>query len=192
MTLTIDRKQCQLFARLLEYPMPGIENLVQQAILTVRLLHPDAMGMLADFLGFVEQESLSKLGEVYTSTFDLQGVCHPYVGHHLFRESYQRSWFMARLNREYRLWGYTPGRELPDHVSVVLGFLALGNQDEFSQTLLEEGLKPALQKMVEEIKSNANNPYCQLIQAINLVVGGMGNSRSHDSDVSTMQEVDHA
>lgn len=191
-TQPIDPEVYHLFARLLEYPQPGLEGLVGQLIEKLKPVSPEAVNLLTSFQGFVTQVPHARLEEIFTSTYDLQGASCPYIGHHIFGDTYKRSWFMARLNREYRLWGYSPGNELPDHIAVVLGFLALGNQDEFTQTLLEEGLVPAVEKMVDELKQKAENPYYWVVQSLRLALGGKGNSAPRQSPGSEMGEDDHA
>ena len=109
--------------------------------------------------------------EMYTRTFDLQAVCSPYVGFHLFGESYKRGIFMARLNKGYCERGFSAGSELPDNVAVVLRFLALGNEDEFSRALLSDGLRPTLAKMAQALPSPSDNPYSEVINALSLVLG---------------------
>ncbi len=190
-TQPVDPEVYRLFARLLEYPQPGIEGLVRQLIGKLPPASSEAANLLNSFQQFITQVPHARLEEIYTSTYDLQGAGCPYIGHHIFGDTYKRSWFMARLNREYRLWGFSASNELPDHITVVLGFLALGNQDEFTQTLLEEGLIPAVGKMVEELEPNSENPYYWVVESLWLVLCGKGNSTSHGSPVSDMGEEDH-
>ncbi len=131
---------------------------------------PQAGERLAGFEHWVNHEQLSRVQEIYTSTFDLQGLCCPYVGYQLFGESYQRSWFMARLNEGYRQKGYDCGSELPDHVVMVLRFLSASLEDEFSLVLLQEGLLPAAGKMIEVFGENRTQPYCLILQALLLLL----------------------
>src|SRR5512144_1521243 len=98
MVQTLDSEQYRLFARLLDYPQPSMGGLVQRVILILQSDNPQAAEMLAGFQQFVQQAPQTQLEELYTRTFDLQGVCCPYIGHQLFGETYKRSWFMARLN----------------------------------------------------------------------------------------------
>lgn len=170
MIQAVDGDLYRLFARLLEYPKPGMAGLVSQVIAKLEPSSPKAADLLSSFLQFVEQASPEQIEEIYIKTFDLQGVCCLYVGHYLFGETYKRSWFMSRLNREYRFWSYSFGNELPDYIPVVLGFLALGHQYEFSQTLLDEGLIPSMKKISDELSENIGNPFLHVIQAILLVL----------------------
>ncbi len=123
-----------------------------------------------EFHSFVEQASPARLEELYTGTFDLQAACYPYVGYHLFGDSYKRGMFMAQLNAGYRERGFSAGSELPDHVAVVLRFLATAPGDEFSQALLHEGLIPALDTMARAFDDQSDNPYAGVIRALLLVL----------------------
>jgi nitrate reductase molybdenum cofactor assembly chaperone NarJ/NarW len=192
MALEMSSDLFRLFAVLLEYPTPALNRQTQEC--TDQLLsacHP-AAELLAGFWQFVEKEPLTRLEEIYTNTFDLQAVCYPYVGHHLFGESFKRSRFMARLNQEYREKGFAIGTELPDHVAVVLRFLALDSEDEFSQVLLYEGLIPTLDKMVQGMSKNGDNPYGQVMRALLLVLHDPNLTGSRSPDRAEMEGIDHA
>jgi nitrate reductase delta subunit len=161
----------QLFADLLDYPTGDLPP--QARALWDRLSSLSRVAASADmarFCAFVEQTPLPRLEEIYTRTFDLQAVCYPYVGYHLFGESYKRGAFMAELNRGYRERGFSTGNELPDHVAVVLRFLALKADDEFGRTLLGEGLAPAVGKMAKAFREESDNPYAQVLDALLLVL----------------------
>jgi nitrate reductase delta subunit len=171
----------RLFADLLEYPTSA--DLAERARACADLLDPAAAALLNEFRAFVEQSPPERLEELYTNTFDLQVVCYPYVGYHLFGESYKRGAFLARLNEGYQARGFSSGKELPDHLGVVLRFLARGEGGEFGQTLLDEGLIPAVNAMVgtfgdehsqststEHSRSNGGNPYSKVLRALLLVL----------------------
>jgi len=187
--MPISTIQCQvlrLFADILEYPTPDLAGQAKACADLLLAVNSEAAALLDRFRAFVEGASLSYLEELYTSTFDLQVVCYPYVGYHLFGESYKRGAFLARLNEGYRARGFSAGNELPDHLPVVLRFLALGEEGEasvssaepFTQTLVREGVIPAVKKMTqafgdtctERSRSNGDNPYGQVLQALLLVL----------------------
>ena len=159
-----------LFARMLDYPTT---DLVQQAAECARLLAPacaQAGEVMAGFRSQVERIPLKDLQATYTYTFDLQGACAPYVGHHLFGESYKRSWFMARLNEEYQRKNFPSQTELPDHIAVVLQFLAHNIADEFAQVLQNEGLRPAVDKMHMLFTEAEENPYRKALRALGMAL----------------------
>ena len=155
-----------LYADLLEYPAFPIKPQMVECRELLQQENPAAGELLAGFVEWVNQEALSQLEELYTHTFDLQAVCCPYVGHHLFGDNYQRSWFMAHLNHGYQEKGFSCGSELPDHVAVVLRFLARGDTDEFSQVLLQEGLIPAVEKMTQAFDHDGQHPYGRVLRSL--------------------------
>jgi nitrate reductase molybdenum cofactor assembly chaperone NarJ/NarW len=116
----------------------------------------------------MEKRTLGQMQELYTSTFDMQPVCYPYVGYQLFGESYKRGAFMARLNGAYHASGYSAETELPDHICVILRFLGLEiarAEDDFGNALVREGLIPALEKMADVLKQT-DNPYHHVVAAL--------------------------
>ena len=157
-------------AGLLDYPTAELPQQARACVEPAGDVSPEAAGLLGHFCDWVEQSPLPRQEEVYTSTFDVQAVCYPYVGYHLFGESYKRGLFMARLNEGYRERGFSAGNELPDHVAVVLRFLACAPDGDFAQALLREGLVPALDKMRAAFGDQSGNPYAGLIQALSLVL----------------------
>ncbi|HNT24923.1 MAG TPA: molecular chaperone TorD family protein [Anaerolineales bacterium] len=166
----------ELFAALLEYPTPALPGQVSACLDMLRSAHPGAAEILGAFQGALAGYSQPQVEELYTSTFDMQPVCYPYVGYHLFGESYKRGAFMARLAEAYRAFGYTVGTELPDHAAVILRFLSLSpeaSNSDFGRALLFEGLLPALEKMSGELAGQAGNPYGAVFSALCLVLNDM-------------------
>jgi len=166
---TIGHLYC-LFADLLGYPTPALAGQAQEAAAGAGVAQ--AAALLHEFHSFVEQASPARLEELYTGTFDLQAVCYPYVGYHLFGDSYKRGMFMAQLNAGYRERGFSAEKELPDHVAVILRFLATAPEDRFGQALLQEGLIPALDTMVKAFGDQSDSPYGGAIRALLLVLRG--------------------
>lgn len=158
-----------LFADLLEYPT--LATPLKAAFCYERLKdsQPEASGYLKSFFNEMEQCRLEQMQELYTTIFDMQPVCYPYVGYQLFGESYKRGAFMAQLNEAYHELGYSCGQELPDHLAVILRFLgqdADNRQGEFCQPLVNEGVKPALEKMLKAFGEQSENPYFGLLSAL--------------------------
>lgn len=160
-----------LFAVLLEYPSTETIEQARDCLEQLKPTHPEAAEALEKFVRRLDQLSLEKMRELYTITFDMQPVCYPYVGYHLFGESYKRGAFMAQLNEAYHACEYSAGQELPDHLAVILRFLgldAIHRAGEFCQTLLNSGLMPALEKMLKVFSDNSENPYFGLLSALQL------------------------
>ncbi|MGC4001348.1 MAG: nitrate reductase molybdenum cofactor assembly chaperone [Anaeromyxobacter sp.] len=149
--MTAPDRQRQLlgaFAELLAYPAADPAPAARRCR---ELLGPRAGSRLDAFVARAEQARPHELEELYSATFDLEPACAPYVGHHLCGEGPQRGVFMARLVGVYRQDGFddaTPGRELPDHLTVVLRYLASAPAGPSRQALLEDGLVPALDRML--------------------------------------------
>jgi nitrate reductase delta subunit len=160
-----------LFADLLEYPSLATPIRAGLCYQHLQGPHPEAGSLLEHFYDEIERRTLEQLEELYTITFDMQPVCYPYIGYQLFGENYKRGAFMAQLNKGYHTIGYSAGQELPDHLSIVLRFLGLDTahrQGEFCQALLNEGLKPALKKMLQVFGTRSENPYFSLLAALQL------------------------
>jgi nitrate reductase delta subunit len=160
-----------MMAAFLEYPVSTSSELVGQCLEQMRFASAEAAGMFEKFAGASKQHSLEQMQELYTITFDMQPVCYPYVGYQLFGESYKRGAFMAQLNEAYHALGYSAGQELPDHLSVILRFLgrdANSHQEDFCHALINEGLIPALEKMLKVFRLESENPYVWLLSALHL------------------------
>ena len=140
----------QHFAHLLTYPLAGVSDAAAtcEALLTPD--HARAAACLREFRKGVTGNSISRLQEIYTVTFDLDALCHPYVGHHLFGESYKRSAFMLGLKERYQKVGLATGSEVADHVALLLRFLSLCDETGERDALVQDALIPALHEMVKE------------------------------------------
>lgn len=145
----IQRRVFDLFGEMLEYPGPGLASAVRECQELVTPFSPEAGALLGDFRDFVESTPAVRIEEVFSGAFDLDAACYPYVGYHLFGESYKRSVLMLGLKERYRAFSFEiPGNELPDHLAVILRFLAVCRDDTESQEIMVEALVPTLGKMV--------------------------------------------
>ena len=144
---TTPRRTFQLLADALEYPQPGLVEAVRECAALLAADNLAAAACLHEFGNFVEETPRGRLEEVYTDTFDLNAACYPYVGYHLFGESYQRSLFMLGLNERYRAHGFVVSGELPDCLAVLLRFLAVCDDAVLSGEIVHEALLPALEHM---------------------------------------------
>lgn len=172
------------FAVLLEYPSSNFGEQSQGCLEQMRSVHPEAAGMFERFANAVEQHSMGRMQELYTTTFDMQPVCYPYVGFHLYGESYKRGAFMAQLNEAYHAVGYSAGQELPDNLSVILRFIGFDSENrysEFSQALISDGVLPALEKMRKVFGEESENPYFGLLVTLHLFLAYTSEKElSHD------------
>ena len=109
---------------------------------------------------------LADLQELYTRTFDLNPVCTPEVGYHLFGDTYKRGVFLARLRETEGPYALGQGRQLPDYLPVMLRLVARLADDELRAALVNECLIPASEKMCDAL-GRADSPYAALVRTVN-------------------------
>ncbi len=164
-----DKAVLETFAGLLEYPRGREAELAAEGALALAGVHPEAASLLGRVRAFLAETPLARAEEVFTATFDLQATCAPYAGVHLFGEGYKRRVFLAGLSAMYSSRGFSAGRELPDHVTVLLRFLAGPAGDEEARILVEDGLDPALAKMIGSF-ADSGNPYGDVLRALRMIL----------------------
>ncbi len=180
--MTGERHLFHLYALILEYPRSDLSETVRECQALVPLENPEAAALLGGFCTYLDSTPLERLQEVYTVTFDLDATYHPYVGHHLFGESYKRSAFLVGLKERYQTFGYTFSEsELADHLAVMVGFLAVCEDAVLTKELIQDALLPGLERMVKEDQDGARSPhgdeqgserspYQQVLQALRMIL----------------------
>ncbi len=150
------------FAGLFEYPS---EETSKRAWECFSLLKDgEASSLMKSFYSYVKGHPLGHVAEVYTRTFDLQPSCSPHIGYHIFGDGYRRGEFLVRLKGRCSECGLDVGRELPDHISVVLRLLALVGGSE-ADDLVALCLSPAIGRMLEAL-ADERNPYSWALEAL--------------------------
>ena len=132
------------------------------------LLNSEGPALAEAFRGFrtgVEGLSLSELQELYTRTFDLNPVCAPEVGYHLFGDTYKRGVFLARLRETEEPYALGQERQLPDYLPVMLRLVGRLEDEELRSALVRDCLLPATEKMCEAL-SKAASPYACLLGTV--------------------------
>lgn len=144
-----------LFADLLDYPAAGLAGKAAECAALIGATAPEAVTLLHDFRDFARDTPIGKLEELYSGFFDLNPICHPYVGYQLFGENYKRSSFLLGLKKRYNAEAFEPGSasEIPDRLSIVLRFVAHSRGGEDTRDLVREGLLPALERMTARPES---------------------------------------
>jgi nitrate reductase delta subunit len=146
-----------LFADILDYPAPGLARKAAECAALIGAAQLEAAALLESFRCFAEETSLGKLQEVYSGFFDLNSICHPYVGYQLFGENYKRSSFLVGLKKAYRDEGFEADTsEIPDRLSIVLRFAAQSKGGEDIDELLNRGLLPALARMTTKPETDGH------------------------------------
>jgi nitrate reductase molybdenum cofactor assembly chaperone NarJ/NarW len=160
-------------ARMLDYPeekqqLQDDYNLVSTFLNERRLSSP-----LSGFAEFAEASSLAALQEEYVASFDFNPATAPYLGHHLFGDNQKKGGYMIMLKQEYERCGYTPGgTELPDHLSVVLGFLAhLARQEEQGkrQPFIAECVLPGVERLHTAFAARQDSHWKVLVETARLL-----------------------
>ena len=160
-----DQRFYQQFSTLLSYPRGDLAQIANDCLAEMRASQPAVAASFQPFADFLENNESSRVEEIYTATFDLQPHCHPYLGYQLCGESQQRTYFLLELKRLYRKYGFSGGNELPDHLGEVLAFLAVTEDETVQSELINDGLRPALDKLLKGF-DNPQNPYRLLLGAL--------------------------
>ena len=169
------------FADVLSYPHSRIDGDVEACEELARSESEEAAELLRRFRDFVAVTPLGELQEAYTLAFDLDSLseseptCYPYVGHHLFEENHKRSAFILGLLERYRVHDFeADAGELPDHLVVVLRFVAACDDDELVAETVDEALLPSLARMMGTVGSaepvNGRQRYQQVVNALALAL----------------------
>lgn len=93
--------------------------------------------------------SSDELQETYTTFFDLNPVCTPWISFQLFPEDdFKRNQLMVKLSETYAENGFYPNDgELPDHIATVLEFLSGPISIELKNKIIQSVVITALTKM---------------------------------------------
>lgn len=183
---TIIQDVFRFFSDLLVYPQTDLSKRVREGEALVASEYPAAAVLLNEFHEFMKDVSLGRLQEIYTSTFDLDATYHPYVGHHLFGETYKRSAFMVGLKERYKTVNLDIGSEVADNLSMILRYLSLSDDVEEIEAIIHEALVPALEKMIrkgiaddEESPTEEDRPqliYRKVVDALKMILQEQPNS----------------
>jgi nitrate reductase delta subunit len=156
---------CRDFAVLLSYPDDHVKEKAAACAAHMKELNSEAATSLESFFNFIETNEVSRIEEAFTGTFDLQSLCHPYVGYQLCGESQQRTMFMLKLRELYQQYDFISGNELPDHLAEVLRFVGSITDQDCRLEIIQDGILPALEKITQGIESD-NHPYVALLNAL--------------------------
>lgn len=163
----------QGLAQLLDYPKDRDGLLESYGNLASHLEQSGLASPAAPFAAFVRDSTLAELQEDYVANFDFNPAAAPYLGHHLYGDNQKKGTYMIRVKQEFGRHGFTPeGCELPDHLAVLLAFLAhlarLG-EDGFRRDFIEELVLPGLNKLVEGYARHAASPWLSLVEAAEML-----------------------
>ncbi len=161
-------------ARMLDYPQE--KKSLLWAIGTVQgYLSREGLECPLDTFGeFMTASTLAELQEEYVATFDFNPSVAPYLGHHLYGDNQKKGEYLIALKGEYGLHGFTPfGNELPDHLPVILCFLAfLARRGDASprHAFIDRHVMPGVEKLVDSFAaSRRDSPWRSVVEAIRLI-----------------------
>ena len=160
-------------ARLLDYPTDKGQLQVDYDLVSAFLNKQRLDSSLSCFAEFADASSLAALQEEYVATFDFNPATAPYLGHHLFGDNQKKGGYMIMLKQEFERCGYTPsGVELPDHLSVLLGFLAhLARQEEHGarQPFIAGCVLPGVERLQTAFAARQDSHWNVLIETARML-----------------------
>jgi nitrate reductase delta subunit len=128
---------------------------------------------LPPFVRFVESSTLAKLQEEYVATFDFNPTVALYLGHHLFGDNRKKGAYLIRLKQEFGRHDFTPsGPELPDHLPLVLGFLAYlarNEEDGDRRVFISECVLPGVERLGAAFLARGDSPWRPVVEAARLL-----------------------
>lgn len=146
-------------AETLSYPQSEYATTVAKCADTLKAHFPEVSPYFTEMLQFASTSNAARLEEAYTSTFDINAVCHLDVGYQLFGEDYKRGALLVELSRVQRQAGAPVGTELADHLPVLLRLLPRMADAEERTELVRRLILPAIEKMIASFPEASSNVY---------------------------------
>ena len=122
----------------LAYPREGYRARVAECRDLLASGDSEAAAAVRAFCETTEHLNDAELEELYTRTFDLNPVCTPEVGWHIYGEQYRRGRFLVQARDLLKVVGIEERGELPDHLMSLLPAVARLKPDD------AEGLRQVL------------------------------------------------
>ncbi len=163
----------EALARMVDYPLEKKRLKTDCDLVSAYMKNHDLNYSLASFADFTDQSPLAALQEEYVATFDFNPATAPYLGHHLFGDNQKKGGYMIMLKQEFERSGYSPaGNELPDHLAVVLGFLAHRARlegDRTRQPFIADCVLPGVERLNTAFAERQGSPWKTLVEAARLL-----------------------
>lgn len=163
--LQIHQAICRQFSALLSYPDTEVQTTATACQQLLQECYPDSARKMQDFIEYLSATDRAQSEEVFTATFDLQPLCYPYVGYQLCGENEKRAMFLMKVQQLYHQYDFNQGAELPDHLGEMLRFVGTTADRGCRQELIDDGLLPALEKIIAGI-DNEDHPYQGLLKSL--------------------------
>jgi nitrate reductase molybdenum cofactor assembly chaperone NarJ/NarW len=156
-------------ARMLDYP-DGKDSLLAAHDTVGGFLRKAGIACpTGPFTEFVTSSSLAEIQEDYVACFDFNPATAPYLGHHMYGDNQKKGTYMIGLKQEFSRHDFVPaGSELPDHLAVVLAFLAhlaRHEVDAVRRQFIAYHVLPGLQRLNAAFAARRHSPWQTLIEA---------------------------
>jgi len=172
-----------LLATLVSYPGCDLLATLDDCILALAPVAPQAAGQFERFRAAAQELGQEGLEEAYIQVFEMHAESALYIGHQLFGEDWRRGTFMARLKERYQELGLSIGEELPDHLSVMLRFLEVEQPGQERDELIGDCIVPALHKVLRAIEGK-KTPYETVLSALLLYLSPRRGGETEFEDLS--------
>lgn len=149
-------------AVILDYPGPGLTSHVARAVEQLAPVHPAAAESMRQFLASIRELPLGRLQELYTMAFDFRPECSLHAGCHLFGDDPRRAVFLVGLAERFRGRGFPAGREVPDHLPLLLRFASDAGPE--ADEIVADAVLPALTAIARELDTQ-RDPYRHAVSA---------------------------
>lgn len=159
-------------SELLKYPHEDIMPKIDDAIKEVAE-YPGCAELLEEFKKKVKKLSFDDLQGTYSYTFEFSGDQTLDLGHYLF-EGFKRAHNLLYLKETYKSYGMpfdeVAKGELPDHLPIMLKFMATVDDEELVKDLRGGMVIKALEKLIKNFDENQKNPYYPLVKVVYKVI----------------------
>ncbi|MBU5636443.1 nitrate reductase molybdenum cofactor assembly chaperone [Geomonas sp. Red69] len=163
----------QALSRLFEYPEQREELDSSYDALASYLRQSGIESRTHLFGEMLSGSTLSELQEDYVARFDFNPAAAPYLGHHLYGDNQKKGGYMIQVKQEYGRYDFeAPQDELPDHLGVVLAFLAhlaRRGEDQSRREFIEKLVLPAINKLLGSSAQRDTSPWLTLVEAAELL-----------------------
>ncbi|MBJ6751014.1 nitrate reductase molybdenum cofactor assembly chaperone [Geomonas anaerohicana] len=160
-------------SRLFEYPQQR-EELQECYDALASYLRRSGIDARAHLFGeMLSGSTLAELQEDYVARFDFNPAAAPYLGHHLYGDNQKKGGYMIQVKQEYGRHDFeAPGDELPDHLGVVLAFLAhlaRRGEDSSRREFIGKLVLPGINKLLAASEQRDTSPWLTLVEAAELL-----------------------
>jgi nitrate reductase delta subunit len=170
-TSNATRTGWQLQSMMLAYPDATFPAAVQAVRQRLHVVPSDAATPLQRFVDYAERTALSDLAIEYVATFDQRKRCCLYLTYYQHGDTRNRGVALLKLKQAYRRAGLTlSDDELPDHLAVVLEFIAHGEIDNGRSLLLEHRAGIELLRLA---LADAKSPWNHVLESVCSTLPGL-------------------